>query len=424
SMPRRNRRKLNHELRLRAEARRAEIRQARRVARVERDRVRAAADAVLRGIRQLPSLDGVLQSMTALLRLAGVAGAGVDRVVRTCRVVAREIPGAATLDALPWLLLLARCRWVRPVEGFVAPSGSVRRRSDALATWLLARYPVPPFLLRALDVQRCAIARVPVEDAWAVELLAHVGGGGSLRELVGTETLPVPLTRRMCHLFLAATAGTRPIDALRTAQVVGFGGPASFGRRLGATHLGTLRGPDPDTGEPFWHEAIGWMSRQPELHALTVPALDAVIRYVDAARRASEPSVSAGSATRLIARAAAWDEAIRRCGPRGAFPASGYLPLAEDGWTITELTTPIALWQEGQRMEHCAYAYASLAQRRKVSLWSVRRDGEPVATVEVAVGAGTVVQAKGRKNAACGPEELARIGAWAANNRLRIGALG
>jgi len=194
-------------------------------------------------------------SIHNLLSLANVDQSVQGRVLRLQDAMWRIAPGAVTSEDLPWLLLIPRCPWVGSPETLRPPARSVRRKREAMALHLLTAYPVPPFLVRALDVEPLAVARVPEEDEWAVRILSHVGRGDSLRKLVGSRWLPSPLTRAMQHRFLSARADTPPILALRTAQVVGLGGPAAFARRLCRTRLQALRGPDPDVGEGLWHRS-------------------------------------------------------------------------------------------------------------------------------------------------------------------------
>jgi hypothetical protein len=85
----------------------------------------------------------------------------------------------------------------------------------------------------------------------------------------------------------------------------------------------------------------------------------------------------------------------------------------------------LELQREAVGMSHCALAYAGLVATRRVSLWSLRRrsphgDEKRVATVEVALGAGAVVQAKGFGNRACPDDVHALVCRWAEANRLTV----
>lgn len=433
-MPRKNRQKLHRQLRLAAEARKQDQTLARRRRREEADVRRAQAEAVLRGqriaaggIRLVPTsstADRIVASAANLLRLAHVDTPTRRRVEQIIRSLSRVAPGLADVDELPWYLLLARQPWARGPRDWQPEGGSRRRQRDAFALHLLTRFPVPPFLVRALDVEAVALARVPVEDEWAVSLLARLGQGVSPRSLVGSACLPAPLTRRMVRDFLGATASTEPIAALRMAQVVGLGGPKDLARALLRTRLGRLHGPDADTGEPFWQAVLAWVCARSALHGLRAEPLDQLLGWIEASQRLA---VAKGTSWSLKGRTAdsalrdAADWSAHRASIRGeVFPPSGLLPLDEAPWSMAEITTDAALADEGRAMAHCAHAYRKLIRKGKVSLWSLRRGGTRCATVEVALGAGRVVQAKRARNEAPSADELAVVRGWAEANRLEV----
>lgn len=440
-MPRKNRQKLHQELRLRAEAHQA-LQRAQRLARkAESTRIAAVAEAVLRGQAPpprpiQPKRPGRLfRSLAYLMRMAGITAAEQRQLRRLTLALEAEAPGLAKVDAFPWLILLARQRWVRAPETFRLADGAADPR-QALAKHLLVRWPVPGFLLRAVDVTSVDVARIPVEDEWAVGLLAHIGAGRSLRDAVGTAILPAPLTRAMQHLLLQQPADVSPVAALRAAQVRGAGGSRALVDVLLTTRLGVVRGPDLEVGEPFWHTIIGWLAARPDLafEAMDSALADATLGWIEAERRkglvhGSAFSLKGRTAASIRRSVAEWSEAERARG-LAVFPADGLLPLelpGEDGgaWAFIGLGSPTALLEEAKAMSHCAVAYAWLSKAKKVSLWSLRRrdvTGEErrVATIEVALGAGAVVQAKGFGNAAC-PEPVKDVVArWAEVNRLTV----
>lgn len=429
TVPRANRRKLHRAQRLAAEARKAAAAAARRHRAERHERVEAAIlDALARPKPPVhlpgvpPRVAAVWASVQALLRLASVPPRVQRRVEALVHAVGRHLPERATVEQLPWLLLLARQPWQRDLSRWSPPSGSASRKADDLAHHLLARYPVPPFLIRSLDVAPLPVARIPEEDEWAVGVLAWVGAGRSLQR-IPRRVLPTPLTKRMRHAFLTARARTAPVHALRSAQLVGHGAPPSRVRPLLRTRLSVLRGPDPGVGEPFWDRVIAWYAARPSLHDLDGVALERVLAWLEHAQR---EALDAGRVLDLSQRpehvvvglAEAWHAAKRA--PSGHFPRSGLLAHEADGWSMVELTTPRALREEGRALSHCVGAYVGLARKRRVSLWSLRWRGERRATVEVALPVARVVQAKGRANRKVHPQELAVIAQWAADNRLTL----
>src|SRR5262249_4047404 len=145
---RRNRQKLHHEMRVRAEARKAEVR-----ARQLRERAKHARFATV-SVRPVarpsasPEPSPFAQRWSGieyLMTLAPVDGGTWAKVERACRVLARVLPDRVSSEWLPWLLLLSLPPWQRPPEEFAPPGGSQRRKREAFALHLFATYPVPRF---------------------------------------------------------------------------------------------------------------------------------------------------------------------------------------------------------------------------------------------------------------------------------------
>lgn len=349
----------------------------------------------------------------------------IRRVRQLFQRVAPRIPELATTEQLPLFLLLARQPWVRSPDSWVPPSGSWRRRRASLGQHLLGRFPIPAFLLSALEVEPCWVARVPVEDEWAFELMALIGRGCSLTEAVSTGLLP-PLTRRMCHLLLSAHADRDPVCALREAQVMGFGANRSLAEALMRTPLSQLQGPDHQVGEAWWHGAIGWLSTREGLTLTEVPEL---VAWIGHARR---EAVDQGKAFELTGRplaavrrhAVGHQQRLRVLQASVDLPPSGLFPFAfKEGaiqWSVAEILSSAGLAEEGTAMSNCVQQYRKHVQKCKTAIFSLRADGQRRATIEVARAVRRVVQAKGPANRRLTPEERRPIEAWALRNRLAV----
>ncbi|MCA9489562.1 MAG: PcfJ domain-containing protein [Myxococcales bacterium] len=430
-MPPRNRKKVAAETRARAEAQQAARRQRRLAHAEQEERTRAALarskrQARAQAVATVSHFTQAWTSVRSLLALARVRSDVRGRVEKLLKVLDAQAPALCSVDQLPWLLLLAGERWVRPADGFVSTASTVAQARDAVAAYLLARYPVPPFLLRALDVAPLAVARVPDEDRWAVAALAAVGRGQSLGDLAGTSVLASPLTRRMCHLFLRAGPAWTPIRALRHAQVVGFGGRPGLVDLLLHTTLGAYRGDHPWVGEPFWHRVIEWACARPWVTDLDPAGLQDVLSWLEseqweACARGEELCLSGRTEASVARSVEAW-RALRDASRRGRFPASGIPAWTEDAWSITALDTPAALVEEGSRMRHCVGMYERLAASGKVALFSLRKAGVPRLTIEVVLATRHVVQAKGACNRMPNQDEAHALGRWANVSLLAVDA--
>ena len=96
----------------------------------------------------------------------------------------------------------------------------------------------------------------------------------------------------------------------------------------------------------------------------------------------------------------------------------GSVPPELVGWSFVELLTYQALIDEGEAMRHCVATYGRRVHAGNSSIWSARRHGERVLTVEVDPHRRLVRQALGLRNRRPTPEEAAAVRAWAVANEL------
>jgi hypothetical protein len=98
-------------------------------------------------------------------------------------------------------------------------------------------------------------------------------------------------------------------------------------------------------------------------------------------------------------------------------------------WTVTELLTAQDLLNEGRKMRNCVSSYAYTCASGKSSIFTVERVypvnrlTEKTATIEVNRANRTVIQAKGKCNAAVPPTAMVVITKWAQANRIKLGLL-
>lgn len=421
-MTRRNRKKLHHAQRLAAEERKR-TRAHRRHQRQHQQHVRtAAAEAILRRtVAQSPPGDPAWATIENLLQLAALPAPTVKRVRILYEVVREPIPSLARFQQLPFLLLVARQPWVRRATRWQPPPRTGwRGRRRHLVSWLLTRWPVPAFLLNALEVDESPLARVPEEDEWVFQLVSLLGRGKSLHEARRAGVLPAPLTKAMQHRFLHAPARHSPIRALRRAQVTGAGGPAALADRLLETRLGSLQGP---RDEPFWHDVLLWLGRNPE-GPMSWSSVR-LGRFVDGVaglhldHRAGGPPVVLRKRQphHLWPAIEGWEARMDAARDANQFPPDGLqeavFEVGRERWEVRRLRDPRDLVAEGQAMRHCVASYQHLARRGRVSLWSVRRDSQRQLTVEVVPARGRVVQIKGSRNADPTPNQADVVARWA-----------
>nr|HEX4315706.1 hypothetical protein [Kofleriaceae bacterium] len=337
--------------------------------------------------------------------LRGRAGslAGPRWFARLVRVARGAVPASALAALLPFARV-----FVRPPETWPVVRGHPLVVAHALASHLLASYPVPRFLASAW------LADDAAPRAWFV---AHARGA-RFRSLA----LPIAMTRRMEHAFLATPDHLSIAHALRRAEVLGVGGSPELARAVLATRLGDGF-PEPAR----WRAALAWLARcGDDVDLAHVPA---IIEFVHAhlhdldLRGRTVPSVM-----RLVR---AWQRELARTrGPNLRWASSGWRAFACDDYEIVELLDSTALAAEGRAMRNCVADYTRLCAFRRSSIWALRRRALSVLTIEVRVarrtimasapGPGMIVQVKGPANAPPACHHLDVVRAWARREGLRF----
>lgn len=89
-------------------------------------------------------------------------------------------------------------------------------------------------------------------------------------------------------------------------------------------------------------------------------------------------------------------------------------------WTITQINDSKALAAEGTALHHCVYSYQSGCVGGRLSIWSLKCDGERKVTIELNHNTENIVQARGYANRSAHRHEMDVIKEWAGENRLGI----
>ncbi len=76
------------------------------------------------------------------------------------------------------------------------------------------------------------------------------------------------------------------------------------------------------------------------------------------------------------------------------------------------MTRRALLW-EGRKMRHCVATYANAVARGRCSIWTVRKNGRRVLTVEVRNSTRAIVQVKGHCNRSPSDPERDVLDLWA-----------
>jgi PcfJ-like protein len=251
--------------------------------------------------------------------------------------------------------------------------------------------------------------------------------GKSLRELPGTRPA---LSKRMVHHFLRAPEGSCYQKGYRWAQV----------RRWGGTmrHFVSLRDSliwvDDDEKE-FWELLIKYLMSLPPLPAKEVNLLHQHLRYQRFGRHHNSdwsdclPSQPENPhykyqhlpMEKLLEQARQHQadcEALYRARLNGwpmRLPnlAFGYISVDRRvRWEAVELTSQQQLILESRRMNHCVKTYVNYCLQGTSAIFSIRRNGKSVATIDLNPGTMKVDQVQGPCNTALEGDVLEAYEVW------------
>lgn len=361
-------------------------------------------------------------------------------LVACTRKRAGRLFGAPVLDGrhlgVEALINLSRFRdtHLRPVHDWAGTSSSWRPTIASLVQHLVCEYAVPVFLSSTW------YAADSTGDSKRIWFIAH-SRGASFRSL----DLPIVMTRKMEHLFLASQDHLPVELALRKAELLALGAPGAFVKAILSTSLATdLR--DSEFWRTVWHFLIA--------HArdLEPGQIGPMIDYIQAVRREegtfetgadalgfnspqSAFSMKGRTVQSMLRLMKNWHQSLGRSdGAAFSWAKSPFQPyLLEEPardesekprrWHITELTDSGQLRNESAELHHCVASYADRCYRGASSIWSIRLwKGEKVhhvLTVEIDPKRRAVVQARGRANRAASGRSLRLLQDWAAREKLR-----
>jgi hypothetical protein len=319
------------------------------------------------------------------------------------------------------LTFLSGCTWLRNVEDWEPRGKSAGSLFKSLARHLLVKYTMPDFMFSVFFIEDKDVRNI------AVDLFVKLGAGGSLVSAVKEGHLQVPLTKRMCHLFMQSPSNLGFLEAIRHTQVSVFGGDRRLANVIASSRL--LRGIRPD--EEFWSTVIQWVCAQPMLAPSQIhPIFDWIGRQRQEIQHFSMKGRTGLSVLRSVDE---WHgELAREQKVHGhRYDPSGFKPWFADRKVrlpsgehhieehcITEISTSKELAAEGRALRHCVYSYSWSVQRGGISIWSYRVDGERTLTLEVDNRTKRVVQCRGRANRPPTWSEMSQIERWMRENGL------
>ncbi len=324
---------------------------------------------------------------------------------------------------------------IRPVADWPGTTSSWRPAVSSLAHHLVGKYEVPVFLSSAwYSMEDSAADR---KRGWFV---AHARGA-RFRSL----NLPIVMTRKMEHIFLASHDHLAIDHAIRRAELLALGAPAEIAQAVLSTQLAT----DLSNGE-FWRTV--WIFLIANASIMDPAQIGPLIDYIQAIRHdrvtvetpdgmmeldPPQPAFSIQGRTvqSMLRLMRDWHGSLAVGSADLSWTPSPLQPMLREEpsqdaaapprrWQMMELTNSAQLRREGAALHHCVASYAGRCCRGMSRIWSLRfLRGEKVRhvlTVEVDLKRRAVVQARGWANRAASGRPLRLLQDWAARERLQL----
>jgi len=304
-----------------------------------------------------------------------------------------------------------RKHWLKDIFTWKPVSKKASEQLIEIAAYLFCIYDVPKFLYKSLYESNFLF----------IEWFIHLGAGGKVKAM---KDIPVAFTQKMGHYFIQAPEKFNVAEALRWAQVKGFGGNENLAERIAFSWIGTK----PFADEDFWQSFLQLLVRDVMFN---LNKLTELIDYVREMKRENAVySLKGRTLQSLIRKSDNWHNKFAHVKGNWFWKTCGIEGLKiirkEDVVKLEEITEAKKLVEEGTAMKHCVASYTHYCAQGKSAIYSLRKYSGGVlkdilATIEINIFLKRIVQAKAKKNQPISNEAKNIMAQWATKNALSIG---
>ncbi|TAE06118.1 MAG: hypothetical protein EAZ95_19360 [Bacteroidetes bacterium] len=312
------------------------------------------------------------------------------------------------------------------VQAWKPATRNADKQVRSLLDFLFVRYKMPEFFY----------------DVWFKNTTKHIdwfidlANGASVRDI---KNLPIDMTKKMAHTFMQAPDYMSVSEALRYAQVIGFGGDATLAWYVNSCYLGR----NSFEHEDFWSKVIQFFA---QAGMFEVEKLPEIIDYIQAQYTANRAySMKGRTISALLRQTEEWHEELRRLAQQRAkarykrvdltWETSGIYGCSYEvgnrenksyqRFSIRELLSSEALREEGREQRHCVSSYDRSCADKVNAIFTmhIKKQGVPeqtAVTIQVRLSTMEIVQAKGARNRSITPTEREVIERWASREYLSM----
>ena len=323
--------------------------------------------------------------------------------------------------------------WIRPIETWKSTTHNRDRQFASLLRWLFVQYDMP-FFMDSVWYDRDSFNWI----LWYIEIGMGMSSYKVLKEKTG-------LTRKMAHYFMKAPNGITVKQAIRWAQVMGYGGDERIAHAIISCNIINR------SYSEFWASFIHLIVRNPIMDLQQIgPMVDYLGNQI---AEDINYSIKGRTIDSILKRTEEWHQHLTKekkikgqtwdgialpnwklieGKKKDIEPDEKYLGEKQTLYTITQILSGNALSAEGRAMRHYVYSYTNACISGRSSIWSLKKDQSEqgrrierhLVTIEVDNNNRSVVQAKGYCNRSPDPKEKMLIHKWANEFDLSISNYG
>lgn len=322
--------------------------------------------------------------------------------------------------------------WRQPMHAWRPRTHSPRKQFASLVRALFAEYDVPLFMDKAW------LKNNQLHQSW----YKHLGVGKNIRS---AEGMPVVMTKKMAHHFLAAPDAYSIEAAIRWGQIFALGGSKQVSDAILDTRL-----VDTFADDAFCLTVLQFFIRNPMLDPVWVnPIIDYIwnqkytdrIEFTEAgvAENLGPPqpgfSMRGRTANSLVKQVEAWHAQMGRgtkhhrlAWKKSKIKDFQFVEGRKESknmqiWRIRELLSSRELLEEGRQLRHCVASYAGSCAAGFSSIWTVERQTEDgvqkCLTIEVRLSDSSIRQIRGFNNRMPNQKEQEVIRRWMTEEGLQ-----
>jgi hypothetical protein len=338
-------------------------------------------------------------------------------------------------------------QFVREISSWKPKSHNTAKQFSSLVKHLFAKYHTPSFLETAWLEREKNLGNENVNSwEWThKQWYLAIANGSSVRSLTD---LPPNFTKRMMHEFLQAPNYITVHEALRYAQVKGFGGDERLAWYVNQTFLGRNQ----FLNDAFWQTVIQFFAN---VEMFDYEQLGAIFDYIQSQKfgqnytnhlyqenghrgvavQPAQPNfeMKGRTADNLLRQTLAWHNELNKTSRRFlAWKKSTIRDFVftegtahnEQTYCFVELLNTKALFEEGNAMKHCVASYDQSCVNGRSAIFSLSIANSSqdlrLATIEVNLQNNQIVQLKGKLNTAVGVKVMEMVSRWATMENLSV----